>query len=150
MTQGTALITGGCQCGAVRYLLHKPPAHRHFCHCRMCQRAVGGPFAALGAVPRTDLEWSAGRPAFYASSSVAQRGFCAACGTPLTFEYLDSKHINITLCSLDEPAAFAPAQHFGIESQQPWLHLADDWPREATLDTPRLAQMRVHQHRGEP
>ena len=138
-------IEGGCQCGAVRYACAAALEYMHFCHCRMCQRAVGGPFAALGAVRREALQWTEGAPAFYASSNVARRGFCAACGTPLVFEYLDSTHINLTLCSLDDPSAFAPARHFGIESQQPWLHLADDWPREPTIDTPRLASMRSHQ-----
>lgn len=116
----------------------------------MCQRAVGGPFAALGAVPRTAFSWTRGEPNFYASSNVARRGFCTACGTPLCFEYLDSTHINITLCSLDEPAAVTPERHFGIESQQPWLHLADDWPREATLESARLANMTSHQSRDAP
>jgi hypothetical protein len=43
----TVMLTGGCQCGAVRYALTAMPEGAHFCHCRMCQKAVGGPFAAL-------------------------------------------------------------------------------------------------------
>jgi hypothetical protein len=146
-TRETSLcITGGCQCGTVRYQLTAPLQYMHFCHCRMCQRAVGGPFAALGAVPRGAHRWTRGVPALFASSSVARRGFCKDCGTPLSFEYLDSTHINLTLCSLDDPSAFPPERHFGIESQQPWLHLADDWPREGTLvNTPRLQGMVSHQ-----
>ena len=38
-------LTGGCQCGAVRYCLHEPPADPHICHCRMCQKAFGSFFA---------------------------------------------------------------------------------------------------------
>lgn len=138
-------ITGGCQCGAVRYALAEPLRHVHFCHCRMCQRAVGGPFAALGSVPKLALRWTRGAPALFASSSMAERGFCAACGTPLSFAYRHSAHINVTLGSLDDPAAFTPERHFGIESQLPWLHLADDWPRQTTLDDERLKTMKVHQ-----
>lgn len=139
-------ITGGCQCGAVRYHCTAPLQYMHFCHCRMCQRAVGGPFAALGAVPREHLHWLSGAPRQFASSNIARRGFCVDCGTPLSFEYLDSTHINLTLCSLDDPTAFTPERHFGIESQLPWLHLADHWPREHTLaDTPRLRAMKSHQ-----
>ncbi len=43
-------MTGGCQCGAVRYALFEMP-ELTICHCRMCQKAVGGPFAALCKVP---------------------------------------------------------------------------------------------------
>ena len=45
------VATGGCQCGAVRYAFYAPLENAHVCHCRMCQRATGGVFAALaGAV----------------------------------------------------------------------------------------------------
>jgi hypothetical protein len=37
------VLTGGCQCGALRYALTAPPERVHFCHCRNCQKAVGVP-----------------------------------------------------------------------------------------------------------
>ena len=40
-------LTGGCQCGAVRYALLEPPSNPHICHCRMCQKAFGSFFAPL-------------------------------------------------------------------------------------------------------
>src|SRR5258708_7064476 len=97
-------ITGGCQCGAVRYALHMEPQRTQFCHCRMCQRAVGNVFAALTGVKKDKIEWTAGPPATFASSSLAQRGFCAKCGTPLTFSYNDAEWIYVTIGSLDEPS----------------------------------------------
>ena len=39
-------LTGGCQCGAVRYAIHEAPYQVGVCHCRMCQKAVGAPFFA--------------------------------------------------------------------------------------------------------
>ena len=39
-------LTGGCQCGAVRYALLAAPSEPHLCHCRMCQKAFGSYFAA--------------------------------------------------------------------------------------------------------
>ena len=38
--------TGGCQCGKYRYEMDVLK-WGHVCHCRMCQRATGGLFAAL-------------------------------------------------------------------------------------------------------
>ena len=49
-------ITGGCQCGAVRYALHEQPGDPHICHCRMCQKAFGSFFAPLTGVPRDKFE----------------------------------------------------------------------------------------------
>lgn len=115
------LHTGGCQCGAVRYALHVEPTRNHVCHCRMCQKAVGGPFAAFAGIRPGDLEWTRGTPAVYASSTLAIRHFCAACGTPLTFRYVDRDWMNVTMGSLDDAAKVAPALQFGVESRLDWL-----------------------------
>ena len=47
MTNATnPVMTGGCQCGAVRYALMSEPTHASICHCRMCQKAFGNYFAS--------------------------------------------------------------------------------------------------------
>jgi hypothetical protein len=139
------VITGGCQCGAVRYAAHAPLKKTHYCHCRMCQRAMGNLFAALAGVPKDQLEWTRGQPRLFASSSLAERGFCADCGTPLTFAYHQAGRLYVTIGSLDDPAAAVPERHYGIESQLPWLHIQDDLPREATEDNELLRTMTVFQ-----
>ena len=47
MEQIATQISGGCQCGAVRYHATAVLDTSHICHCRMCQKAVGNFFAAL-------------------------------------------------------------------------------------------------------
>jgi hypothetical protein len=49
---GTAIHHGGCQCGAVRYEIQGALEDKHVCHCRMCQRATGGLFAAFAPVSK--------------------------------------------------------------------------------------------------
>ena len=51
---------GGCQCGAVRYELSGRPTNPCICHCRMCQKAVGGPFAVICPVLKTDFRLTRG------------------------------------------------------------------------------------------
>jgi hypothetical protein len=41
------ILSGGCQCGAIRYRLTATPERVHLCHCRMCQKAVGVPLEPL-------------------------------------------------------------------------------------------------------
>jgi len=136
-------FSGGCQCGAVRYRLDMQPQQVHYCHCRMCQRAVGNVFATFAPVHRERLTWE-GTPSFFRSSSIATRGFCARCGTPLCFSYDDSKWICLSIGSFDDPLPIRPEAHYGIESQLPWLHIADALPREPT-DTVRVAEMITYQ-----
>jgi hypothetical protein len=58
----------------------------------------------------------------YASSPIAERGFCAACGSPLTFRYIEADGISVTIGSLDEPDAVTPSQQFGMESVSAHWH----------------------------
>jgi hypothetical protein len=116
----SVLLTGGCQCGAVRYALSAMPEGAHFCHCRMCQKAVGGPFAALAPVRLSDFAWTRGTPAVFRSSNLAYRHYCADCGTPLSFGYDAKPWIDVTIGSLDTPERVPPVRQYGIEGRIPW------------------------------
>src|SRR3546814_5113994 len=65
-------VSGGCQCGAVRYHASAMLDNAHLCHCRMCQKAVGNLFAALVAAPRDALVWTRGEPAVFHSSKIGR------------------------------------------------------------------------------
>jgi hypothetical protein len=124
---------GGCQCGAVRYALYVAPENAHVCHCRMCQRATGGLFAALAGAKRTDFAWTNGAPAFFASSNLARRGYCAACGTPLSFAYnREDARLYVTIGSLDRPDLAPIVIQYGIESRIPWVRFCEEVPAETT------------------
>jgi hypothetical protein len=134
----TPVAAGGCQCGAVRYALYVTPQHAHVCHCRMCQRATGGLFAALAGAPKADFAWTKGTPAFFASSNLARRGFCAACGTPLSFSYeLPEARIYVTIGSLDHPERTPLERQFGVESRLPYVHVGEGLPEERTGESPQ-------------
>jgi len=113
--------TGGCQCGAVRYALYAEPSDPHICHCRMCQKAFGSFFAALTGVPVEDFALTRGTLALFRSSNAAERGFCANCGTPLSFHYVDSPRIAVSIGSLDHPELVPPRMQYGIEGRMPWF-----------------------------
>ena len=125
------LLTGGCQCGAIRYALSAEP-YTEFCHCDMCKRATGGVFAALSGVRKDQLTWTRGQPSYFRSSSLSKRGFCPACGTPLSFDYDDKDTIEVTTGSLDEPERAPVQSHFGVESKLSWLKLCDDLTEKVT------------------
>ena len=136
MAGPTEELNGGCQCGAVRYAA-SDPFGPHYCHCRMCQRASGNAFAAFVGFHADRFRFTRGAAKLYRSSSFAVRGFCADCGTPLTFQYDREPHrIGLSIGSLDHPERVAPAIHWGVESMLPWLRFDDGLPRKRTEDDP--------------
>lgn len=78
------------------------------------------------------MSWEAGQPTYFASSKFARRGFCAGCGTPLSFEYLESEHMDLSVGSLDHPEQMRPTLHFGIESRVANFHVQDGLPGKRT------------------
>jgi hypothetical protein len=116
-----AVLTGGCQCGAVRYRLEAEPTGVTICHCRMCQKAGGAPFMAFGGVRMSQFVVTRGAISTFPSSDIAERGFCARCGTPLTYRALGKDRVSVTLGSLDDPNEVTPKTQLGAESRVRWL-----------------------------
>lgn len=128
-------VSGGCQCGAVRYHSTQMLDNSHLCHCRMCQKAVGNIFAALVAAPDETLVWTRGAPSVWRSSEHVERGFCANCGTPLFYRDVNTGRINLTIGSLDNLGAFPPGANTCTENMVPWFGtistLENDGPTES-------------------
>ena len=121
MAEASPNLTGGCQCGAVRYRLDAAPNGATICHCRMCQKAGGGPFMAFAGVPAPAFILTRGEVTWWKSSEIADRGFCRDCGTPLTYRGASSGRVGITLGSLDDPEAVPPEGQLGVEAELRWL-----------------------------
>jgi hypothetical protein len=100
-----------------------------------CVKGPGGFAAALKNVARSQVRWLGAEPDWFASSPIAGRPFCSACGTPLGFAYPDSPRMDLTVGSFDDPGRFRPTSHFGAES----LH-------EAWLDTSELKRVRSDEY----
>ncbi len=134
----TRALTGGCQCGRIRYRATLESDDAYLCHCRMCQRATGGVSIAFVNLPRAAVLWSH-EPDWYASSPIAQRPFCAACGTPLGFAFNDSGNLDLTVGSFDEPSGFRPVAHSGAEGMhEAWLDTSA-LPRQSSATTGSVA-----------
>jgi hypothetical protein len=128
-------MTGGCACGRVRYAATIHDHDAYLCHCRMCQRATGSISVAFKNVRQSDVRWQS-EPDWYDSSPIAERPYCAKCGTSLGFRFKDgSENIDLTVASFDDSSGFVPRHHFGAES----MHRA--W-----INTEGLEEIRSDQH----
>ncbi len=132
MSDGNGTRSGGCQCGAVRFETRGAPKRIGACHCRMCQRAVGGPYGIYAVFAAPQVRWTVGEPALWTSSNIASRGFCRDCGTPLTYQSADGSTIDILSAVFDDPSDLGPAYAIGIESKLPWADGLPALPSKST------------------
>jgi hypothetical protein len=138
-------ITGGCQCGAVRFSIERL-GRASVCHCRMCQKAFGAFYGPL--VTAYGLAWTRGEPTRFASSNLVRRGFCAVCGTPLTYEREDV--IEIAIGALDAPTLAAPVIEVNPADKLPFVDGIPGLPVQPSEELPASADFKArvvnHQH----
>jgi hypothetical protein len=127
----TPRYSGGCQCGAVRFRVEGALGDASVCHCRMCQKAFGGFYAPLVSVRGARLEWTRGQPKYFQSSNAARRGFCAECGTPLSYVAPDGA--GLAIAAFDQPEAIRPTIQWGIEGKLPYVDDIPGLPGEHTM-----------------
>jgi hypothetical protein len=130
-------FSGGCQCGAVRFKAEALGA-ASICHCRMCQKATGGFFGPY--VDAESLTWTRGAPKRFASSGAVERGFCEACGTPLTFESKGS--VGVSIGALDDPEQAPPTRQLIWPDKLSFVDRLGElkaWTSQKTGEAPQAA-----------
>lgn len=125
-------LSGGCQCGAVRFRVRGKIGEASICHCRMCQKAFGGHYAPLVSTRDAELVWTRGQPKRFASSNYVLRGFCGDCGTPLTYEAPDG--VALATGAFDQPERLPPVIQFGVESRLECFATLHELPERDTMD----------------
>jgi hypothetical protein len=125
-----ARVTGGCECGRIRYSARREASSGEscFCHCLQCQRISGGPFLPFIDFKKKDIEWTT-KPDTYRSSGDAERGFCKVCGSTLTMTYhFQEDSLGVTLGTLDQDCGFVPVTkyHIFVKDVAAWSRLPND------------------------
>ena len=124
------MVTGGCQCGAIRYEAKGEPAYSALCHCSDCRKSAGAHMVGWALFAQADVTIS-GEPKRYRSSENAERHFCGACGTGLfyTSEVVFPGKIDIRTATFDDLAAFPPAIQIQLADAAPWMGEVDTLPK---------------------
>ncbi|CAL8576937.1 hypothetical protein XPA_002799 [Xanthoria parietina] len=116
LDKATESLTGGCLCGAVRYILDFPqgsswPPDSHICQCTQCRKHTGSLMAHFVTVKPAQLRWLSesgeGGPsaAFkeFSSTKGVYRGFCSSCGSAFTWRSeATADEIEILIGTIDE------------------------------------------------
>ena len=130
------ILTGGCLCKAVRYSISEQPYSAEYCHCSMCQKAVGAVAVNWMDMKQNQLTWITRKPFEYQSSNNVVRGFCRDCGCSISFRDIRKpENITLTIASLDDPDLVKPKLHIYTDDQVNWLSIDDEcirFPAEQT------------------
>jgi hypothetical protein len=126
---------GRCLCGATEWKADVDPTDVHYCHCSMCRRWTGGPFATLAWYPRGSVSWTKRHPVEFRSSPIAVRSHCGTCGSPFHLAYDGQNDIALAVGSMDAPEALLPTHHYGAESRLPWADIGRSLPARAIEET---------------
>ena len=119
-------LTGGCQCGAVRYQSTVPAKAIYACHCTECQRQSGSAFGSSMLVPRDAFSFTRGVPKTWVRTADSGRKvdclFCPDCGTRIVHMPQHSPTMAIVRAgTLDDTTGIHLAGHIWTNSRQPWF-----------------------------
>ena len=129
----TTRYTGGCHCGAVRYVCTAEPELTFCCHCTDCQKETGGPFSVELYLPHTavNLEGETSQYDVMADAgNKVTRKFCTVCGCPIALVSEGyPEYVCIKAGSLDDASWLSPEMHIFTSTKQPWVKIADGLPQ---------------------
>lgn len=105
------MATGGCHCGAVRFVVDGALRDVVYCHCTQC-RKQSGHFVAATRCDDADLTVTGGDAlTWYAASDRARRGFCRHCGSLLFWKRSGSERTSIMAGSFEKPSGLVASRH---------------------------------------
>ena len=127
---GTPALTGGCNCGAVRYLVTRPLLTVYICHCHLCQKRTGSAFSMSVVIPADGLQIMAGE--LLRSERLMPSGarnvswLCPVCYSRIYTQRGDTQTISLRAGTLDDTSQLRPVAQFWTSSAQPWALIKDD------------------------
>lgn len=124
-------LTGGCECGGLRYAISGDPLATVACHCTQCQRQSGSAFSMSLVVPRDAFAWTRGEPSVYTTTadSGAEKEciFCRDCGVRICNRLSSMPATaNVKPGTLDDASWLEPIMHVWVSSKQPWTPIPAD------------------------
>ncbi len=117
---------GGCECGAIRYLIGVEPIAIYACHCTICQTQSGSAFGMAMRIPVEHFQLTKGELKTFSrtaeSGQVFTNSFCADCGTRI--HHRPDRfpgQVSLKPGTLDDTSWVVPSHHLFMRSALPWF-----------------------------
>jgi hypothetical protein len=125
------MVKGSCYCGRVTYEVTGPFNAMMSCHCSMCRKHHGAPFATYVSAPLRNFRWLSGEDAqiHYQSSEQTSRDSCRVCGSPLPVLLPAHGLALLPAAPLEGDLGITPQGHMFVGSKAPWYEITDTLPQ---------------------
>jgi hypothetical protein len=125
-------ITGGCECGRIRYTVQEATKDVAWCYCKQCQRVSGAPFIAFATYDSSNVTWTHD-PDVFVSSDIGERDYCKDCGSTLGMRYYFQPYkLAIALGTVDNrcDVSKGPSIHIFLKDKPMWFNVPDDGAKQ--------------------
>jgi hypothetical protein len=131
-------LTGGCNCGKVRFRMEVAPIVTHCCHCRTCQKVSGSAFLVNTMLESEHITLLAGTPETFEGMASHPVARCADCGLTLWsyHPHFGDAIAFIGVGTLDASERLQPEAHYFTRSKHPWVNLPPNVPAFAEMGYP--------------
>jgi hypothetical protein len=122
-------ITGGCNCGAVRYEVTAPLVRASYCHCRRCQRRSGAAVSPQAHPAPGTFRVVAGTEALrmWRPPDGGEKWFCGECGSAMFGSNPSHpESIGIRMGTFDDDPGIRPTVRQYVAFAAPWEPLPED------------------------
>jgi hypothetical protein len=125
------MTTGRCLCGTVRYEVDGSFSNAVHCHCSMCRKHHGTPYATWAVAPLAGFRYTAGEASVgrYVSSPGFRRSFCTICGSVVPDGLESAGMVICPAGNLEGDLGVEPSLHMFVGSKAPWHEITDDLPQ---------------------
>jgi hypothetical protein len=128
-------LTGGCNCGAVRFEVTEPLVGANYCHCKRCQRRSGAAASPNARVAPGAFVLVAGEDTLRAwkPDDGWEKWFCGDCGSSLfARDPEDANVVSVRMGAFDQDPGIRPSIRQFVASAAPWEQIPNDGlPRRA-------------------
>jgi hypothetical protein len=130
-------LTGGCNCGGVRYEIDEPLVSANYCHCTRCQRRTGTAASAQGRVVPGSIRVLQGEELVreWKPEDGFGKCFCSACGSALWSRNHEGEIASVRLGTFDSDPGIRPSYRIYTTYAVPWEPI----PADGTTRYPEAA-----------
>jgi hypothetical protein len=122
-------LTGGCNCGAVRFEVTAPLVGASYCHCRRCQRRTGAAASPNARAAPGSFRLLSGEDRLRAWKPPEgwEKWFCGDCGSSLFSRHpVRTDRVGIRMGAFDGDPGVRPSYRQFVAYAAPWEPIPDD------------------------